>query len=147
MKNAWMISLISGLFGVIIGSIIQIIYENFLSKNQIRQDCKRESIADWVNLRLEIQKLFSNPNVRNHIYFRQIFLLKIALLNNIGNTCCSKRKVKELTAELKEIDEKISLDGVAERAFCKNSKDDEKINLENETFQIITDTVRKIQSI
>lgn len=147
MKEAWVISLISGLLGVIVGSIIQIVYENFLSKNQIRQDCKRESVAEWVNLRLEMQNLFSNFNVRNHIYFRQTFLLKIALLNNIGNTCCSKSKVKKLIEDLKNIDENMSLEGVAERAFCKNSKIDDKVKLENETFQIIIDTVKKIQNI
>ena len=147
MKEAWVISLISGLLGVIVGSIIQIVYENFLSKNQIRQECKRESVAEWVNLRLEMQNLFSNFNVRNHIYFRQIFLLKIVLLNNIGNTCCSKNKVRKLVENLKDIDEKMSLDGVAERAFCKNCRNDDKINLENEIFQIIMDTVKQIQSI
>ncbi|MDE5581835.1 MAG: hypothetical protein K2I95_10510 [Treponemataceae bacterium] len=141
--KAWIISLISGLFGVIVGSV----YENFLSKNQIRQGYKKESIDAWVNLRVDMQNLFSNFNARNHIYFRQIFLLKIVLLNNIGNTCCSKNKVKKLVENLKNIDEKMSLDGVAEMAFCKDSKNDDKINLENEIFHIIIDTVKKIQNI
>ncbi len=140
-------SLVSGLVGVIVGTIFQSFHNMYLNKYQIRQDQKRQSITEWKNLLSDIRFIFSNPNERNHIYFRQIFLLKILTLENIGNTFCSQRKVKSLIEKLKDTDEQLSLSGIAEEALCMSADSDAKIKLENQIYLIIIDTVKQVQSI
>lgn len=111
------ISLVSGLIGVLIGSLIQIIYNNKNEKRKIRQDYIKLCILEWIKLKDEVSALIANPSTINNTLFRQNLLMKIDLLSYIGNTNNTNKKISTLKEQLTKEDERISLDGKAEECL------------------------------
>lgn len=140
-------SLISGLTGVFVGAIIQIIYEYNASKKQKREECKKDCINEWLQFRNEIKNYFENKNERNNIYFRESYMIKTVLLKSIANSKDSKHRINNLIEKLLKKDEQISLNGVAEEALQINSTPEQQIKFELEMFNVIYDTIRVIQNI
>lgn len=141
------ISLISGLIGVLVGAVIQLIYDYFSNKRQIRDDYKKECISEWLSFRYEIKEYLTNFDERNNIYFRQSFLIKTDLLKSIGNSKDSIKAVEKICSDLKDKDEKISLAGTAEEAFKEGAKLQEQKIFQTEVYTIISDTIKAIQAI
>ena len=141
------ISLISGLIGVLVGAVIQLIYDYFSNKRQIRDDYKKECISEWLSFRYEIKEYLTNFDERNNIYFRQSYLIKTDLLKSIGNSKGSRDAIKKICSDLKNKDEQMSLSGIAEEAFKKGAKPQEQRKFQSEMYTIISETIKAIQAI
>lgn len=136
------ISLISGLVGVIIGAVIQIIYDNANEKRKTRQDYIKLCISEWIKLKDEVKALIDAPKAINNTLFRQNLLMKIELLSYIGNTDETKKKISTLKDRLLKEDERISLDGKAEECLNVGKNKDNKTVLIRDVHTI-TDIVLK----
>lgn len=136
------ISLISGLAGVLIGALIQIIYDNTNEKRKTRQDYIKLCISEWIKLKDEINSLITTPAPINNTLFRQNLLMKIELLSYVGNTDETKKKISVLKEKLTKEDERISLDGKAEECLNIGKNKDNKTILIRDIHNL-TDIVLK----
>ena len=120
MMKQWIISLASGLIGVIIGTLSQMWYTKKFEKNKLIHEYKKFCVIEWTSLTTEVQKLVEYPNPHNNTIFRQSLILKNSLLSFIP--VVEKRYSKtiaDLQAANMETDRELSLGDFAEEALNK----------------------------
>lgn len=132
------ISLLSGLLGVIIGTIIQILYNNKLEKEKIINDYKKICVSEWLLLSKELHVLLEHPQEHNNTMFRQSILQKTSLLNFIHITSKKHEKhLSDLQEHIRKIDEALSLGNFAEESLNKGKIPINKILLTREVSSLV----------
>jgi|GEM_PF-1473812 len=134
----FIISLLSGLIGVIIGAIIQILYNNKLEKERIINEYKKICVNEWLLLSKELHLLLEHPQNHNNTMFRQSIIQKTTLLNFIHITQRKyEKRLSTLQEYIKKTDETLSLGNFAEEALNKGKSSINKILLTREVSSLV----------
>lgn len=147
LKMQILISVISGLAGVIIGAFMQILYDNACEKRKTRQDYIKLCISEWIKLKDEVDVLIKNPVSINNILFRQNLLMKIELLSYIGNTKGTIEKVSKIKDKLSDEDERMSLDGKAEECLNIGKNEDNKKILIRDIHNLTSTVLKELKEL
>lgn len=134
--TTWLLSIISGSFGVFISSIIQIMYLRRIEKQHLKDDYKKICVAEWIALINQTLDLLNTPKIYNHIIFNQYIEQKVALLAYIDKN----DSVKSLVDYIINFKDELSLGGYAETAL--NIKTDEKTK--SKLMRAITTLVKEV---
>lgn len=134
----FIISLLSGLIGVIIGAIIQILYDNKLEKKRIINEYKKICVNEWLLLSKELHLLLEHPQNHNNTMFRQSIIQKTTLLNFMHITQKKyEKRLSTLQEYIKKTDETLSLGNFAEEALNKGKSSINKILLTREVSSLV----------
>ena len=120
------ISLVSGLVGVLVGAIIQIVYSNCSEKRQCRNDYKKFCITEWNEQKNDLKDLIEKPHGYNNTIFRLSLQQKIenlSLLKDKNN----ETKILKLQKEISEVDKKLSLGDFCEEALNVGENNKKKL--------------------
>ena len=139
----WVSSIISGSLGVLIGSIIQVIYMYIAERKHLKDDYKKICVAEWIAFINQSRELINNPKNYNHIIFNQYIDQKIGLLKYIKKN----KDVKDLQTFIEEKKDALSLSDYAERALNTKSNYGEKEKLMVEVSTLVKDTILRISEI
>lgn len=145
--NQIIIALISGLAGVIVGAVIQIITDYQLGKKIARKEYIQLCIKEWIKFGDEVNQLIISPSKNNNTIFRQNLLIKIELLSYIGNTKSTKNKVEQLKSKLKKEDENISLDNYAEECLNIGQVEENKTLLVRNIHTLVDTVLTTLKDI
>ena len=99
--TTWLLSIISGSFGVFISSIIQIMYLRRIEKQHLKDDYKKICVAEWIALINQTLDLLNTPKIYNHIIFNQYIEQKVALLAYIDKNDSVKSLVDYIKTDEK----------------------------------------------
>lgn len=141
------ISLLSGLAGVLVGAIINIVYDNKSEERKQRQDYIKICIAEWLKFKEEVLDLLAAPSKKNNTIYRQSFSTKVELLSYIGNTNDSKRKVKDLKERIRKEDEKIFLNSKSEECLNIGSDEASKTMLIRDIHTVVDIVLTELQKL
>lgn len=136
-------SIISGILGVVLGSIIQIRYMNKAEKQHLKDDYKKICVAEWIALMGQTMDLINDAKTYNHIIFNQYIDQKKILLSYI-------EKNKKTTDLIKVIDNKkenLSLGNYAEQALNIQTSRSEKGKLMRDISVLVKEVIEKIHDI
>lgn len=141
--NAVLSSLISGTIGVLIGSIIQIIYMQIVEKRHLKDDYKKICVSEWLSLTAQTFELINAPKDYNHNIFNQYEEQKIELLKFITHSSA----VDILVENIKERHNEIELGDYAEAALNRKKNAKCKAKLMRDISALVTEVVSKINGL
>ncbi len=143
------IAMLSGLIGVIVGAIIQIIYNNRLEKEKLLNDYKKICLTEWLLLNKNLTELLENPKKHNSTIFRQLIIQKKEILSFISSVNQKKYRAKILALQdlISEMDEKISLGDYEEEALNIGGIPENQKKLVREVYTLTNKVTKKISEI
>lgn len=136
-------SVISGIAGVLLGSLIQIKYMNITEKKHLKDDYKKICVAEWITLISQTMDLVSDAKTYNHIIFNQYIDQKKMLLNYIEKN----EKTSSLIKTIDKTKEELSLGDYAEKALNIKTSNTEKRKLIRDISVLVKDVIEKIHEI
>lgn len=140
-------ALLSGLVGVIIGSVIQILYSQKIEKKRLSHDYKKICVKEWLLFVEEAQRLVDNPQLQNSIVFRQSIDIKTKLLFFISKVEKKHDKsILELSNKIYELDKNLSLESYSEEVL-NIGKTENKNKFLREVYTISKTAIEKIISL
>lgn len=140
------ISLSSGLVGVIIGAIIQIIYNRQSEKRQSKNEYKKFCISEWNNQKNELKEFLENPHVYNSTIFRLSLQQKMENLSLLADKK-NKMEISEIQRKISDTDKDLSLGNFCEEALNVGKKEDNKKKLIRSVLSLSIDVLRKISKL
>jgi len=136
-------SVISGIVGVLLGSLIQIMYMNITEKKHLKDDYKKICVAEWITLISQTMDLVSDAKTYNHIIFNQYIDQKKMLLNYIEKN----EKTSNLIKTIDKTKEELSLGDYAEKALNIKTSNTEKRKLIRDISVLVKDVIEEIHEI
>lgn len=140
------ISLVSGLLGVIIGAAIQIAYSNKSEKRHLIHEYKQMCLQEWIALREDLKNLLDNPHVYNHVLFR-ISVHQKTLLLSFLKTKKNQTKIIKLQKTISDEDKRLSLGDFSEEALNIGKNEENKKKLVRSILTLSTEVIKVISTI
>lgn len=142
-SNEVIISLVSGLVGVLVGAIIQIIYSTKSEKRQHIHEYKQMCMEEWIVLRDDLKNLLNNPHVYNNILFRISLHQKTELLSFL-KTKKNQTKILKLQKAISDEDKRLSLGDFSEEALNIGENEENKKKLIRAVLGLSTKVLKAI---
>ena len=140
------ISLVSGLLGVIIGAAIQIFYSNTSEKRHLIHEYKQMCLQKWIALGEDLKNLLDNPHVYNHILFYISIHQKTILLSFL-ETKRNQTKISKLQKTISDAYKKLSLGDFSEEALNIGENEENKKKLVRSILTLSTEVIKVISTI
>lgn len=140
------ISLVSGLLGVVIGAAIQIAYSNKSEKRHLIHEYKQMCLQEWIALREDLKNLLDNPHVYNHILFYISIHQKTILLSFL-ETKRNQTKISKLQKTISDAYKKLSLGDFSEEALNIGKNEEKKKKLVRSILTLSTEVIKVISTI
>lgn len=140
------ISLVSGLVGVLVGSLIQILYSNYSEKRQYKNEYKKICINEWNEQKNELKDLIEHPHVYNNMIFSLSLRQKIENLSFLKDNK-NEIKILKLQKAISETDKDLSLGDFCEEALNVGKNENNKKKLVRSVLKLSTDVLKRIQNI
>ena len=140
------ISLVSGLLGVIVGAIIQIVYSNHAEKRQYKNEYKKFCINEWNEQKNELEDLIEHPHVYNNTIFSLSLKQKIENLSFLKDNK-NEIRILKLQKAISETDKALSLGDFCEEALNVGKNENNKKKLVRSVLKLSTDVLKRIQNI
>ncbi len=137
------VSLVSGLAGVLVGALIQIIYSNHSEKRQYKNEYKKFCINEWNNQKNELKNLIENPHVYNSMIFRLSLQQKIENLSFLKDKN-NEKKILELQRAISDADKRLSLGDFCEEALNIGNDELKKKKLVRSVLRLSTEVLKRI---
>ena len=140
------LSLVSGIIGVLVGAFIQIIYSNHSEKRQYKNDYKKFCINEWNEQKNELKNLIENPHVYNSMIFRLSLQQKIENLSFLKDKK-NEKKVLELQRAISDADKQLSLGDFCEEALNIGNDEANKKKLFRSVLELSTEVLKRISQL
>jgi len=134
---------ISGIVGVLLGSVIELIYINKLEKKHLKDDYKKICVAEWIAFMNQTMELINEPKIYNHIIFNQYIDQKKLLLYYIAKN----KKTEKLIEKIEEKKDTLSLGDYAEKALNTKDNSPEKAKLMRAVAILVKDVIKEVYDI